>query len=365
MEIFTYLHDHPEISWEEYGTTNYIKELFEDLPCKVTTFRHTTGLMIEMGSGKPVIALRADMDALYQEVDGTFQANHSCGHDAHMTMVIGTIFTLLEEGYPNQGTFRFIFQPAEEKGKGALALVEQGIVDDVDFLYGMHVRPHQELRYGQFAPAIQHGAARFIEGKISGSDAHGARPHLNVNAIQIGSELVQHISNIHIDPLIPHSIKMTAFHAGGKSANIIPGSAAFSIDIRAQTNEGMEELMKKLERITENIAALHEVDIDLNTGANVAAAVINEEASEIMREAITECAGEDNLAQVITTTGGDDFHFYTIKRPQIKAAMLAVGCDVKPGLHHPEMTFNHDIIPHAVEILTETLIKTADKHSRL
>jgi amidohydrolase len=363
MGVFTHLHNNPEISWEEYETTNYINELFKDLPCKITPFKHTTGLMIEIGSGKPVIGLRADIDALYQEVDGTFQANHSCGHDAHMSIVIGTLYTLLEEGYPDKGTFRFIFQPAEEKGNGALALVEEGIVDDVDFLYGMHVRPIQELRYQQFAPAIQHGAARFIEGKIRGNDAHGARPHLNVNAIQVGSELVQHISNINIDPMIPYSIKMTAFQAGGKSANIIPGSATFSIDMRAQTNEAMEVLMNKLEGISESIASLHGVEIDLEIGANVAAAVINEEASAVMREAIIECKGEEKLVPMITTTGGDDFHFYTIKRPHIKATMLAIGCDVQPGLHHPKMTFNHDIIPHVVEILTKALIKTAEKHS--
>src|SRR5699024_2552228 len=108
------------------------------------------------------------IDALWQEVEGEFQANHSCGHDAHMTIAIGVIFTLLKKGLPNRGTFRFIFQPAEEKGEGALAYVEKGVVDDVDFLYGMHLRPIQELSNGYYSPAIDHGAAKLLTGSIIG-----------------------------------------------------------------------------------------------------------------------------------------------------------------------------------------------------
>ncbi|RDW18094.1 amidohydrolase [Oceanobacillus arenosus] len=358
--VFNHLHENPEISWEEIQTTSYIKSLFIKKNCKITTFNDTTGLVIDIGSGKPVIALRADMDALWQEIDGSFQANHSCGHDAHMTIVIGTLLTLLERKQPNIGTFRFIFQPAEEKGTGALAFVENGVVDDVDYLYGLHLRPIEELKNGQFAPAIQHGAAKFIEGTIKGEDAHGARPHLNVNAIQVGAEFLQHLSNIQINPMFPHSVKMTAFHAGDKSPNIIPGNATFSIDVRAQTNEVMHHLTEKVEQIAKMLATFHQIEIELKVSAHVAAAVLDNDAIWFMKDAIKTSVGEDKLAPIITTTGGDDFHFYTIKRPSLKATMLAIGCDLTPGLHHPEMTFNHEIIPRAIEIITNAMINTAD-----
>lgn len=362
QEIFTYLHNHAEISWEETNTTAYIKGLFEQQNCKITTFEDSTGLVIEVGNGKPVIALRADIDALWQEVNGSFQANHSCGHDAHMTIAVGSLLTILEKGVPLKGTFKFIFQPAEEKGTGALAFVEKSVVDDVDFLYGMHLRPIEELKNGQYAPAIGHGAATFMQGTIQGDDAHGARPHLNANAIQVGSEFFQALSNIQINPMVPHSIKMTAFQAGGKSPNIIPGNATFSIDVRAQTNEVISVLTEKVERIAAMLANYHQVSIDLNVGANVAAAVINEEAVTMMREAIITSVGEEKVMPILTTTGGDDFHFYTIKRPHIRATMLAIGCDLEPGLHHPQMTFNRDAIPTAVEIVTRALLKTAESH---
>lgn len=360
--IFNYLHENPEISWQEFNTTNYIKNLFKDQDCVIKEFGDIPGLVIEIGQGKPVVSLRADMDALWQEVDGTFQANHSCGHDAHMTIVIGTIFNLLQMDLPPEGTFRFIFQPAEEKGTGALALVNKGIVDDVDYLYGMHVRPIEEMRTGKFAPAIRHGAACFMEGEIIGEDAHGARPHLTANAIQVGSELFQHINQIQINPMIPFSAKLTSFHAGGKSINIIPGSATFSVDLRAQRNETMNELINQIEEITKMIASYHNIDIQLKTVSNVAAAVINEEAVKRMTNAIINCVGEENLKPIIETTGGDDFHFYTIKRPEIKATMLAIGCDLTPGLHHPDMTFQHEMIPTAVEILSHALLNTAHNH---
>ncbi|WP_090867598.1 M20 peptidase aminoacylase family protein [Oceanobacillus limi] len=364
-DVFHHLHRNPEVSWEEYGTTEYIRGLFEGCDdCTITTFEDSPGLVIEVGSGKPVVALRADMDALWQEVDGTFQANHSCGHDAHMTIAIETLRNLLASNLSsNLGTYRFIFQPAEEKGTGALAYVEKGIVDDVDFLYGMHLRPIQELAHGQFAPAIQHGAARFLKGTIRGEDAHGARPHLNANAIQVGSELVQQLNNIHLDPMIPYTVKMTKFHAGGDSANIIPGSASFSLDVRAQTNEVMAALTDKIENVAKMLADYHGVEIDLEIGANIAAAVINDEAISNMEKSIKDSVGESKLAPMITTTGGDDFHFYTIKRPDLKATMLAIGCDLKPGLHHPNMTFKHEAIPEAAQVLTQALIHTAENFS--
>src|SRR5699024_4542030 len=316
--IFSHLHEHPEVSWEEHKTTAYIQSLFKKYDCSITTFEDSPGLIIEIRQGKPVVALRADIDALWQEIDGQFEANHSCGHDAHMTIVIGVLLTFLEYDRPHKGTYRFIFQPAEEKGTGALSFIKKGIIDDVDFLFGMHLRPAEELADNQFAPAIRHGAARFLKGTIKGDDAHGARPHLNKNAIEIGAELIQHINNIHINPMVPHSAKMTRFESGGESQNIIPGTASFALDVRAQTNAVMEELTEKVTRIANMLADYHGVTIELETGANIAAAVTSHEAVKIMDDAIEASAGAGKKRPAITTTGGDDFHFYTIKKPEVK-----------------------------------------------
>lgn len=362
QEIFDHLHQNPEVSWKETKTTDYIASLLEKTNARIRRFNDCTGLIADLGQGAPVIAIRADIDALWQEVDGTFQANHSCGHDAHMAIVLDALYKLEERKDSWNGTIRFIFQPAEEKIQGALKMVEEGVIDSVEYLYGLHLRPMQELRTGQFAPGIQHGAVRFLKGEIKGEDAHGARPHLNKNAIELGAEFVHMMNAIHLDPKIPHSAKMTSFQSGGSSANIIPGNAAFSIDLRAQTNEAMSELFSKIEAIADCISKLHGSEIKVKITSDVPAAVMNEESVMHMEHAIREVKGEEHLKPVIETTGGDDFHFYSIMQPDLKATMLAVGCDLQPGLHHPDMTFDQSVLGEASEIIVETVLQHGRSH---
>ncbi|MCS0673616.1 M20 peptidase aminoacylase family protein [Cytobacillus firmus] len=359
--VFNHLHENPEVSWREYKTTEYLQKFLESRGFQVQLFADCTGLVVEVGEGNPCVALRADMDALWQEVDGKFQANHSCGHDAHMTMGVGAMLLLQKAGFPKKGKLKFIFQPAEEKGTGALKMIEHGVLDDVDYLYGVHLRPIQEIRDGEASAAIYHGAARFLTGEIIGEDAHGARPHLGQNAIEIGASFIREIKNIHLDPMVPHTAKMTKFHAGSDSGNIIPGKASFSLDLRAQTNEVIHALGEKIETITEYLSKLYGVKISLETKANVAAAEVDEEAQHFLEKAIVDVLGAGRLKEPIVTSGGEDFHFYTLKKPNIKAAMLGLGCDLKPGLHHPDMTFNREAIYSGMEILAKAVMATLEK----
>lgn len=361
MEIFHHLHDYPEISWEEHHTTKYIHSILKEANCKITTFQDCTGVVGEVGSGDITVGLRADMDALWQEVDGEFRANHSCGHDAHMAILLGTILLLREIMPEPKGKLKYIFQPAEEKGTGAKKMIEKGVVDDVDFLFGVHLRPIQELPHGKAAPAIMHGAAQFLKGRISGDDTHGARPHLGTNAIEIGASFVHLINQIHIDPMIPYSAKMTQFNAGGQNANIIPGSATFSLDLRAQTNEKIRLLESKISRVAETLSKIYDVKVTLEKMAFVAAAEVSEEAATLLREAITQTLGKENLSPALVTTGGEDFHFYTLERPHLKATILGLGCDLQPGLHHPKMSFNHEAIFHGIEVMVRTVLLKLDQ----
>ncbi|TQR18305.1 M20 peptidase aminoacylase family protein [Psychrobacillus soli] len=356
--LFQHLHANPEISWKEFFTTAYLKDFLVREGFHVTTFDDSTGLIVTVGSGKPCVGLRTDMDALWQEVDGEFKANHSCGHDAHMTMAVGTLLLLKQLGVPKKGTLKIIFQPAEEKGTGALSYIDKGLVDDIDYLYGVHLRPIQELRNGFAAPAILHGAAKLISGKIHGVEAHGARPHLGVNAIEVGAQIVQAIQAIYLDPMMSYSAKLTKFQAGGESANIIPGNAEFSIDVRAQSNCAMNELIAKVEHAISSVATLNNSTIDFQIETEIVAAEVDDSAVELMKRAIIDTIGQNYYIPPIVTPGGEDFHFYTLKRPHIKATMLGLGCDLTPGLHHPNMTFNHESIITGIEILARTIIGT-------
>lgn len=364
-DTFDYLHAHPELSWEEEHTNQYIKEQLEKAGCKVQTFSDCTGVIADFGdieSGKPVVAVRADMDALWQEVDGKFRPNHSCGHDAHMTMVLGALWKLAKDpSIKDLVTVRFIFQPAEEVGDGALKMVEKGAVNNVDYLFGIHLRPVQEAPDGFATPAIIHGAATSIECDIIGDDAHGARPHLTSNAIDVGTHIVNAINAIHLDPTVPYSVKVTKFHAGGKSTNIIPGQASLAFDLRAQTNGHMKLLRGKVHEALEAAENLFHSKIKITDDYGIPAAEVDAEAETISKQAISNILGPDKTMEPLMTPGGDDFHFYTIKRPDLKATMIGLGCDLKPGLHHPHMTFNREALFNGINIITEIVQLIAKK----
>lgn len=358
-ETFQHLHTHPETSWQEEKTSIYIKGQLEKLNFRVRTFVDCPGVIAEWGKGSPVIGLRADMDALFQEVQGKECANHSCGHDAHMTMVLG-VARLLNQLKPNiKGTVRLIFQPAEERGEGALKMVEKGVADDLDYLYGVHLRPQKELENGKASASIRHGAAAFLIGEIDGEDAHGARPYLGVSAITVGMDLAQHINGIRLSTFQPYSIKMTHFNTIGQNPNIIAGKANFSLDLRAQTNAVMGELIKKATRVASKLESFHGAKIKLKKNAAIAAAEVDEEAEHLMSEAITDVLGKRKMLMHLVTSGGDDFHFYTKERPHIKATMLGLGCGLEPGLHHPDMHFDHEAMVTGIHILYRVIIKTS------
>lgn len=356
QNIFTYLHNNPEPSWNEINTTKYVSTILKEEGLNPITFEDTTGLYVDIGEGIPKVGFRTDMDALWQEVDGEFKANHSCGHDGHMTMAIGTALLLNEQKDSLPGAIRLIFQPAEEKAEGAKKMVEKGVVDCLEYLFGVHVRPLIELPDGVHSPALYHGGAKLITGKIKGLEAHGARPEQGINAIEVAAALVNALKTIWISPMESGSIKMTQLQAGGSSTNIIPGYATFSIDIRAQTNETMERLTKGFEKAVESVSTLYGATITTSVDVHVAAAQVHDEAKAIMKQAIIETVGKEYCAKEVITPGGEDFHFYSYSRPHLKTTMLGLGCGVTPGLHHPHMKFNRNQLIVGTRIITKALV---------
>lgn len=363
-DVFKHLHTHAEISWQEVNTTAYIAQYLTEEGLVPHTFENMTGLYVDIGEGIPKVGFRTDIDALWQQVDGEFKANHSCGHDGHMTMAIGVALLLQAQKEKLPGAIRIIFQPAEEKAQGAKAMVEQGVVASLDYLFGTHVRPLVELADGKHAPAIVHGAAKLFTGTITGVEAHGARPEQGVNAIEVAAALVAAIKNIWISPTESASIKMTQIQAGGISTNIIPGTATFSIDARAQTNETMVHISAGLEKAIASVCTLYGATITTEIGAHIAAAQVDEQARDIMKQAIIETVGVENCASPIVTPGGEDFHFYAYTKPQLKTTMLGLGCGVTPGLHHPQMTFNTKQLHTGVNIITKALLLALQQTER-
>lgn len=352
---FEDFHANPEVSWKEFRTTQTISAILDNLGVTYRLFEDITGLIAEIGEGDEVIAVRAEIDALWQEVDGVWQGNHSCGHDAIISMVLGSLLYLKDMRLTKK--LRFIFQPAEEKGNGSIAMVERGAIENVSHLFGIHLRPIEELPIGRVSPSIHHGAAIFLEGKVIGDDAHGARPHQGKNALDVIVALHQFIKSIYLSPFESYSVKLTKVIAGGESLNIIPGSAEFGIDVRAQKNEVLGKLKDQIDHGINSLIDLYGIDIEWNWSDFTPGAEVSQEAEAIAEEAILNVAGREVLAPPVITSGSDDFHFYTIKNPKLKATMIGLGADLQPGLHHPKMSFNTSSLELGARILAETLLR--------
>jgi amidohydrolase len=356
---YHHLHSNAEISWKEKKTTEYLCKQLEHLEIPFETFEDHTGVIGYWGNkeGGRTIGIRADIDALWQLVDGEWKASHSCGHDAHMTMVLHAITCLKDMGFQPEGLIKIIFQPAEESGKGAKALIDQGVIDDIDYLLGIHIRPIQELKFGQASPAIYHGATTLLKGKIQGIQAHGSRPNLGINVVDSLGAIIQAVNSVKTDPTVSASAKITMVQAGGNNINIIPDYAEFGIDVRAQQNDMMEDLIKMVYHAVLAAGSSNQAIVELETLASMVAAEPNKEIEELVKAAIIEALGEDALAAPAVTPGGEDFHFYKNCFPHIKATMIGLGTDLSPGLHHPNMNFNLDALQNGVKILTISILK--------
>lgn len=360
-EIRSHLAANPELSMQEFATSKYLADLLGRAGMKTSTFNAFPGFTADVGEGVPVVGLRADMDALHQEVAGQLTAVHSCGHDANMAVVATVMLELAEQTEPLDGAVRAIFQPAEEAGNGAELVAALGVSDSLEYLFGVHLRPQNELPTPLMAPSISHGSCLFALGTITGEDHHGARPHQGANAVELALEIAERLGRVKVDPQIPASAKMTMVQAGGSNLNVIPGSGTFGVDLRAQTNGAMAALRDGLERICRSVADFSGAQISLDFRDAVPAAVVGPLAEAALAEAVTATLGGGHLRPGIITSGSDDFHFYTQRNPQLQAAMLAVGANVLPGLHHPDMTFEAAAMERAVGVLVEACRSTLAK----
>ncbi|WP_318502505.1 amidohydrolase [Bacillus sp. T3] len=364
LNTFHELHALAEPSWEEKKTSAYIENLLRKAGLNVKTFNQHYGIIAEIpGLTQHVVALRADLDALLQEVNGVVKANHSCGHDAHSTMVLYTALSIAASGFVPKQTLRFIFQPAEEKGEGALQMIKEGALNNVFSLFGIHLRPIFEIPPMKASPVIVHGSAGTVKGTIQGIQAHASRPQDGINAIEVAAMLVEKLRNVSLETDVPYSIKMTQLQVANEASNIIPGLADFSLDLRAQTNEVMDELQKKLTQIVSEVSTLSGAKINWKLADLVPAAIQNETAKKIATQAIVDILGKENIIPVCTSNGGEDFHFYTAKSKGLKATMIGLGCGLSPGLHHPEMTFHLDALLYGTKILTKTILLASEQSS--
>ena len=354
IKVYQELHAIPEKGWNEVKTSAYIKQKLEKAGFEViSNVNNTTGLIgiLRGEEPGPVFAVRADMDALVFKIDGKDVNIHACGHDAHSTMALMAALEIAKTGI-KRGTLKMVFQPAEEVLGGAEAMLESGLLADVDEMVGIHLRPIQEAGIGQATPALTHGSSYVVSAKIKGVASHGARPHLGINTIDAGAAIVNAVNAVKLNPSVPFSAKTTKFIAGGAASNIIPDAAEMIFDLRAQTNEAMEELIDKIFKAVENGAATVGAKAEIKVVGGVPGAAYDGEVVAYTKKAIEAVLGE--ALDPIITPGGEDFHYYSTKG-NIKTAYIGLGADLVPGLHHPEMKFNLDALVDGTKIIAYSI----------
>ena len=275
------LHSEPELMYQEHKTSKYIQGVLDSLGISFTAgwANNTrqdripgvggTGVVADIGSGTPVVALRADIDALpiEEQIPSTtlpFRSQHAgrmhaCGHDGHTSMLLGAAKLLKEVADELPGTVRLIFQPAEEGGAGAKRMREEGVLLGVSRLFGLHVWP--ALPSGSIGgrAGVTMAAADFFELDIVGKGGHGAMPHLGVDPVVAAAAVVQSLQSLvsrETDPRDSAVLSVTMLHAGD-AFNVIPAKATLGGTIRALSEASLSLLRKRMLEVVESVATAH------------------------------------------------------------------------------------------------------------
>ena len=353
------IHAHPELLYDVNRTAGIVADKLRSFGCdEVVTGIGRTGVVgvihgNRAGEGGRVIGLRADMDALpIQEAnDIPYKSTvpgkmHACGHDGHTAMLLGAARYLAETRNFN-GTAVVIFQPAEEGGAGGKAMVQDGLMERfrVEEVYGMHNYPG--LPVGQFAlragPLM--AAADRITIDIEGRVGHAARPHVSIDTVLVGAQIINAIpSNVsrNVDPLEAAVVSICVFQAG-TTDNVIPQTAQLRGTARSLTPKVRDLLEGRLQQVVTGTAQLYGATAKLTYRRDYPITRNHDRQAAFAASVATQVAGRERVDdQVAPVMGAEDFSFMLEARP---GAFIFVGNGASAGLHHPAYDFNDETIP--------------------
>jgi hippurate hydrolase len=269
---------------------------------------------------------------------------HACGHDGHTAMLLGAA-RYLAETRNFAGDAVVIFQPAEEGGAGAAAMIKDGLMDRfaIDQVYGMHNGPG--IPIGSFA--IRSGpimaATDSIDIRIQGLGGHAARPHLCIDSVLVGAQLVTALQSIvsrTVDPLESAVVSMCEFHAGN-ARNVIPQTAELKGTVRTLTAKVREKVEKRVREVVAGVAQMTGAKIELVYDRGYPVAVNHALQTDVARRVAEEIAGDANVHEIAPQMGAEDFAYMLESRP---GAFIFCGNGDSAGLHHPAYNFNDDAI---------------------
>lgn len=325
LKHFHHLHSHPELSFEEYETSAYIKEQLTALGIRLQDgIRGTSAVGILEGSVPgPVIAFRADMDALpiQEETELPYKSvnpgvMHACGHDSHTAALLA--FAALLAGHRElvKGTVKFIFQCAEEKlPGGAKGLCEDGVMDDVDAVYGLHCSANMAM--GEVIANIGADSACIgvYEVTVQGKGGHGSAPQNAVNPVPVACLLASAINQILAEKASPleKAVLTVSYIRGGEYPNIIPSEVTLGGNLRTFSNDLTHSLLKHLNKICEGICGAYGCTCQVTTAIGYPSAINTEAETLLVRRAAKDMGYTWKTEE--PGLGGEDFSYYLLKKP--------------------------------------------------
>ena len=367
------IHAHPEILYDVHRTAATVAERLKEFGCdEVVTGIGRTGVVGVIrgrkgpGGARKVVGLRADMDALpiNEETNVPYRSTvpgkmHACGHDGHTAMLLGAA-KYLSETRNFAGAAVVIFQPAEEGGAGARAMVKDGLMErfGIEEVYGMHNFPGMAV--GEFAirPGPMMAAADRIGIEITGVGGHAARPHVTVDPILVGAHIVSQLQSIvsrNVDPADAAVVSISVFQAGSTD-NVIPQTARLGGTARSFRPETRDLLERRLNEIVQGTAQLHGATARLTYKRDYPVTRNHEEQTAFAAGVAKEIAGADRVnVNVDLVMGAEDFSFMLEARP---GAFIFVGNGNTAGVHHPKYDFNDEALPVGVSYWAR-LVETA------
>ncbi len=361
-------HQHPELGFQETRTAARVAEELEELGYEVETGLGRTGVVAERGTGEPVVAVRADMDALpiQEENDVPYASKnpgvmHACGHDAHVAIALG-VATLLADAALS-GTLRFLFQPAEEtvddEGKsGAQRMIEDSAMEGVDTVLALHVDSGEPVGRILVNEGPASAGVDSFHAAILGDGGHGAYPHTVIDPIHIAGHVILGLHAIvsrKIHPTEPAVISIGSIH-GGKADNVIPERVELSGTIRYMETEVQEQLHAGIEQAL-HIARAMGGDYRLKIERGYPPMSNHPETVRLLRQVSADLLGADNVEPGRLEMGAEDFGFYG---EMARCAMFGLGCKIRDDErkhHNPRFDIDERCLPIGAAVLAEAVLR--------
>ena len=354
IDIRCHLHQHPELSFKEFETSNYIKSILTKLGINYTDQWAETGIVATIGKQSlKSIALRGDMDALpiqekndvnYKSINENVM--HACGHDVHMTCLLGAAMILKEFEASLGGQVKLIFQPGEELlPGGAKALIGQGVLNDVNAIFGLHVQPKMDVGTLGFCKGASMASCDEIYIKVIGRGGHAALPDQAVDPIYIASQIIVQLQSIiskEKPPFLPSVLGIGKINSIGGATNIIPDEVLLEGTLRCLNEEWRAKAKKRIREIIDSVAIGLGGRAEITIIDGYPCLMNNEDLTQKAKNVVGQLYEDESVITIPSRMSSEDFAYYS---HEIPACFFRLGIGKEAGVHTPNFDVDMNCLP--------------------